>query len=347
MVTIICNSKAKLVDLSGLAVKVKSEEEMQMLFGKKKVNKQEVQQNQTEQQKPEEQQDVKDWMNKFGPDVRPGGVFMMQLLMKDKCTMPEKETMVQVLSKHLGEVENYGSLNIMASFAAKDYMSKFKDGSAPVQLMIGECDEFDSAKQIDDFKRSQMWDCGEDRDRILSECKYHVVANDMLGGGLPAQVRANMLMDYLDALLELYPQCEAVYFFNSGKLILANEIRNSNISGLNRFIRFAVNVRFFKIEGTKDYVIDTLGLSILFMEDQQYHFHDMDPNWVVNHAYNMASYRLESGSCFKNGDTIDGMADGMIVQNIQWKCRFEDAMIRPERGVIDVYMNEYAAGERN
>lgn len=250
------------------------------------------------------------------------------------------------MTKHLGEVESYGSVEATACFSAKKYIAQFKDKSVPVQLMICECDEFASAKQIDDFKRSQMWDCGESRDYILSECKYSVVANDMLGGGLPAQERANMDMDYLDALLELYPQCEAVYFFNSGKLIKADEIRNSNIRGLNRFIRYAVNVRFFRIEGTKDYVIDTLGLSLLYMEDQQYHFHDMDPNWVVNHAYNMASYRLESGDCFKDGDTIDGMADGLTVQNIQWKCHYEDAMIQPKRGVIDIYMNEYAAGKR-
>lgn len=320
-----------------------------MFFGKKRGTRQEDQREQQkpgEQQKPVEMQDAKEWLSKFDPKIRPGGVFMMQLLMKEKCPMPEKERMLQVLTKHLGEVESYGSRDVAASFCAKKYIAQFKDNSAPVQLMIGECDEFDSAKQIDDFTRRQMWDCGEDRERILSECRYSVVANDMLGGGLPARVRANMVMDYLDALLELYPECEAVYFFNSGKLIKAEEIRNSNVSGPDRFIRFAVNVRFFSIEGTKDYVVDTLGLSLLFMEDQQYHFHDMNPNWVVNHAYNMASYRLESGSSFKDGDTIDGMADGLIVQNIQWKCHYEDAMIKPERGVIDICMNEYAAGGR-
>ena len=40
-------------------------------------------------------------------------------------------------------------------------------------------------------------------------------------------------------------------------------------------------------------LIDTLGMNTLFLPDLQYHFHDMDPNWVVNHAYNVASYILE------------------------------------------------------
>ena len=138
-----------------------------------------------------------------------------------------------------------------------------------------------------------------------------------------------------------------IYFINSGKLILADEIRKKELTGLKRFIRFAVNVRFFNIMNTNDSVVDTLGLSLLFIEDIQYHFHDMDPNWVVNHAYNMASYLLEGDAPIKNGDTIDGIREGRIVQDIQWKCHFEDALIEPMRVVVDVCMGEYAAGGRH
>lgn len=278
--------------------------------------------------------------------VRPGGVFMMHLLMKEACAMPSQERMTEVLAKHLGSVEPVvGSQGVPIGYAAMNYIAEFKDGKLPVQLLISECGEFPTDK-IDDMQRSQMWDCQEDRDRILSECKYHVRANDMLGGGLKSKVRANMLMDYLEALLELYPSCEAVYFLNSGKLILADEIRKKEIEGTKRFIKYAVNVRFFNIQGTEDSVIDTLGLSLLYIEDIQYHFHGMDPNWVVNHAYNMASYLLDNDAPMKDGDTIDGIAEGRIVQNIQWKCHFEGALIKPDRAVLDVHMGEFAAGNR-
>ena len=40
---------------------------------------------------------------------------------------------------------------------------------------------------------------------------------------------------------------------------------------------FGVNVRFFNIEGTEDMLIDTVGMSTLFLPDLQYHFHGMDP----------------------------------------------------------------------
>lgn len=279
------------------------------------------------------------------PTIRPGGVFMVQLLMKEKCETPSNERLMEVLSKHLGKIEQFGDRKMMVNFAAHDYIAQFQDGKLPVSLMIGDCDRF-QPDRIDGFTRSQMWDCLNDRDRILSECKYQILATDTLGGGLPSRERANMLMDYLEALVELYPQCEAVYNFNSGKLILAEEIRKKEVTGLDRFIRFAVNARFFNIQGTADSIVDTLGLSLLYIEDLQYHFHGMDPNWVVNHAYNMASYLLCNDSPIKDGNTIDGIKEGRIVQDIQWKCQYEDALIQPARPVIDVCMGEYAAGGR-
>lgn len=299
----------------------------------------------TEEKQHYEQQFQQDLSQKADSQIRPGGVFMVQLLMKEKCEMPASERFTEILSKHLGKVEEYGDRKVYVNFVAQDYISEMKDASLPVTLMISDCEEFVQGS-IDAFRRSQMWDCMNDRDQILSECKYQVFANDMLGGGLPARKRANMLMDYLEALVELYPQCEAVYNVNSGKLIKADDIRKKEITGIDRFIRYAVNVRFFNVEGTEDSVVDTLGLSLLYIEDLQYHFHDMDPNWIVNHAYNLASYLLNNDNPMKDGDTIDGIRNGMIVQDIQWKCQYEDALIQPARVVMDVCMGDYAAGDR-
>lgn len=307
-----------------------------MFFKKNKKEKEEKKQEQANNQEPP----------KIDPSVRPGGVFMVQLFMKEQCEMPSNERLQEVLSKYLGRVEQIGDREIMVGFAAMDYIAQFKDGKqAPVQVTISSCDEFDES-QIDDFKRSQMWACMNDRDRILSECKYNVLATDMLGGALPPLVRANMLMDYLEALVELYPQCEAVYSLNSGKLILADEIRKKERTGAERFIKFIVNARFFNIQGTNDSIVDTLGLSLLYIEDLQYHFHDMDPNQVVAHAYNMADYLLNNNNPIKDGDTIDSIKDEAFVPDIQWKCHYENALVQPSRVVIDVNMGEYAAGAR-
>lgn len=287
------------------------------------------------------------------PTIRPGGVFMVQLLMKEKCEVPDTARMTEVLERHIGRVEaaepsgqTADTMKDMALFAALDHLGRFRDGKKlPVQVAVMPCDTFHPEK-IDDMRRSQMWDCLQDRDKLLSECGYCVFANDMLCGALPPLERADFDMDFLEALLELYPGCEAVYCLNSGKLVLADAIRNGEAEGPDRFIRYAVNARFFNISGTGDHIVDTLGLSLLYIEDLQYHFHGMDPNWVVNHAYNMASYILANDRPIKDGDTIDGVTDGRLDQSLQWQCHFEDAMVQPKRPVLDVHMNEFAAGNR-
>ena len=278
-------------------------------------------------------------------DPRPGGPYLIQMLFKEQVEMPDKEKMTAVMEKHIGSTECFCYDKKMAGFAAQEHIAEFKEGKCPVQLMVMKCDEF-KGKGFDAFPMSQMWDCQENRERIFRECKYQVVATDMLAAALLALERANLDADFLEALAELYPTCEAFYFQNCGKLFLAEDVRSHQIEGSDRFIRFGVNVRFFNIEGTEDMLIDTVGMSTLLLPDLQYHFHDMNPNWVVNHAYNVASYILEHDNPIQDGETIDGVADGQMCREIQWKCQYEDALIQPPREVLDICMGEYAAGRR-
>ncbi len=278
-------------------------------------------------------------------DSQPGGPFLMQLLFKEPVTMPDREQMSAAMERHIGSVECFCHDEKTAGFAALEHMAEFKDGKCPVQLMVTGCSDF-AGESFDPFLMSQMWDCQEDRERIFRECQYQVVAIDMLAAALPALERANLDMDFLDALAELYPTCEAFYFQNCGKLFLAEDVRSHQIEGADRFIRFGVNARFFNIEGTEDMLIDTVGMSTLFLPDLQYHFHGMDPNWVVNHAYNVASYLLENDNPIESGETIDGVKNGEMSREIQWKCEYEEALVQPPRGVLDIHMGAYASGRR-
>ena len=144
----------------------------------------------------------------------------------------------------------------------------------------------------------------------------------------------------------MYPKCKAVDFRSSGKLFTAKAIREHNIPVESRFIYFAVNVRFFNIQGTEDMIVDSLGMNTLSMPDLQYHFHGMNPNWIVNHAYTVLSYIFDNENPIKSGDPIDSVVEGNISMEVMWKCEYEVALIGPEREVIDIYMNEYAAGTR-
>lgn len=84
------------------------------------------------------------------------------------------------------------------------------------------------------------------------------------------------------------------------------------------FLSMYVNVRF-NIQNSKNHIIDSLGLFALGLPDVQVHFHDKEPNALVNHVYNIASYQLANDVPIKNGETID---------------------------VLDICPGEYAAGNR-
>ena len=281
--------------------------------------------------------------DKKGP--QPGGPYLIQMLFKEPVEMPDKEKMTAVIEKHIGSTECFCYDKKMAGFAAQEHIAEFKDGKCPVQLMVMGCNKF-KGKGFDAFLMSQMWDCQESRDRILEECRYSMLATDFLARGLSSLERANLEMDYLEALAELFLSCEAFFFSGSGKLFEAEEIRGNQIEGPDRFIRYAVNVRFFTIQGSDDMQVDTLGMNTLFLPDLQYHFRGLDPNWIVNHAYNVASYLLTSGNEIDSGETIDGIKDGDMDRSIQWKCQYEDALIQPKRPVLDINTGEYAAGNR-
>ena len=274
-----------------------------------------------------------------------GGIFIVKLLFKAPVTMPAREQMEAVMQKRLGDAEcfSYDSDTAVAQFAATRYRAEFKDGTYPPMLMIAPA-AFDG-NTIDDFTKSQMWDCGEDKDAILSGCRYALIGTDMLAAALPALERAELDMDFTEALVELFPDCTAVYFENSGKLFTAETIRNHTLPRENRFIQFAVNARFFTIQGGEDMLVDTLGMSLLFLPDLQYHFHGLDPNRIVNHAYNTAFYLLINDNPIETGDTIGGIPDGSA-QPERWICRYEESLIQPVREVLDIDTGAYAAGNR-
>ena len=56
--------------------------------------------------------------------------------------------------------------------------------------------------------------------------------------------------------------------------------------------------------------------------------------------------RMRRANPIEDGETIDGVADGQMCREIQWKCQYEDALIQPPRGVLDINMGNYASGGR-
>ena len=52
----------------------------------------------------------------------------------------------------------------------------------------------------------------------------------------------------------------------------------------DKFIYLCVNVRFFNIQNTEDKLVDTLGLYAIGLPDVQYHFRNLNPDYIVGHA---------------------------------------------------------------
>jgi len=266
--------------------------------------------------------------------------------MPKQCDMPDRDTMIEIFTKHLGPVDCFDHRRESAGFAPQNYKVHYEDTDADISptLMVTDCEKIDKPV-LDDFERSQVWDC-PNVDELLTECQYRVFATDMLASGLEAKERADMLVKYVDALLELYPSCKAVVFGPSRKFLSRESIENHSDKAVTRFIYYAVNVRYFSIQGTNDMMVDSVGMSTLFLPDLQYHFHGVDPNHVVFHAYNVLNYIFEHCNIIGDGETIAGLQNGEMNQDIQWKVQYEDSLSHPVREVLDINMREYASGTR-
>lgn len=270
-------------------------------------------------------------------------VFQMWLLFDHEPVRPDAEVLKADLESKCGKATVISSSTELTSFGVKRYMSHFKEGSLPAQVILGNIMPF-RQEDISQAERAQIREV-ENRDEFLSKCTHKVLAADMMAA-LDTEHRTKLLMDWLEVTVNIFPDCKAVWIPSGGKLVPADLIRSRQVDRADRFICYCVNARFFSIQDSKEMLVDTHGMCAVGLPDVQCHFHTLDPNNIVNYIYNIASFIYQSGQQIKDGDTIDGLNGDMIDENIQWTCRYEDAMTEPMRPVVDICPGEYAAGAR-
>lgn len=273
-------------------------------------------------------------------------LFQIWLLFKNKQLRPSTKTVEQALQKTFGKVTMVADTNqTLTTFALDDYMVVYKDGKMPAQVLLANFVPFEK-DDITQIQRTQLWDCA-DPDALLNDCKYKLMISDFIAAGLPYQRRCAMLTNWLKTALDLFPDCFAIWVPSSGKVLTREQVLQNPYHEEDEFICYGVNVRFFYVQGTDDMIVDTLGLYAIGLPDIQYHFHSLDPNMIVNHAYQTAIYLYENEAPIKSGETIDGISkDGRIDHSIQWKCQYENALIQPARTVMDICITGHAAGMR-
>lgn len=276
-------------------------------------------------------------------------MLIANLLFREKPAQADVSAVKAAAEKLMGEISSISDKPEYQMFSVPKYKAVFKDTpqGVPVTANFGAPREF-SSKRIDELKRSQFWDY-PDGDKAIDEFKYCVDVFGMFSAALHYREQAEFFLDMIDAALQNYPSCEGIYVFASGKLTTPEEFTQSKHYDLaGRFIRLAVNARFFTISNSKDMVVDTIGFHAFGGADVQLHFHDMDPNHAVEYVYNVASYQFNNEFSVKSGDTIDGINEnGRIVQDLQWRAQYEDSLIQPVRAVLDINCGKYAAGDRN
>lgn len=274
-------------------------------------------------------------------------LLMAQLLFDELPETASPDALKVALEADVGQVENISDKPDMPMFSCANFVGEFKGGDkVPVLAnFLAPC-EFKT--EIDELKRSQFWDVKNGAE-IIDSTKYCVNIFAMLSGGLHYKQQAELLLAQVGAALKCYPTCKAIYVLSSGKLTTPEQFEDCKRFDLSgRFIRLAVNARFFNISGTDDMIVDTLGFYTFGAADVQVHFHGLVPNHVVNYVYNIASYQFDAEFPVKSGDTLDSIgADGSMQWEPQWHAQYENSLIQPVRTVLDVNCGEYAAGNRN
>ncbi|MDR0480608.1 MAG: DUF4261 domain-containing protein [Gallionellaceae bacterium] len=274
---------------------------------------------------------------------------MMALLFEKKVELPPSKAFYEKLKQRGYETnaEWESSDAEMRLFYLPQYTVDFTDAKGvPYQLMLTSCSQVEKPRG-DALVRSQFWQTPNGAE-LLDASPWQIFISDFMSSTHPAKVRAQIVSDWLEIALELFPDCKAVWFEGSQNVMTAESLRDNPYQGINRIFHGAVNARFFRVDGTEDMVVDTLGLHVFGVPDVQLHFHDLDPNHVVRLATNIGIYQLENDAPIKDGETIDGMdADGDYQPNTRWHCQHEVSLIAPKREVLDINAGEFAAGKRN
>ncbi|MBP3792611.1 MAG: DUF4261 domain-containing protein [Ruminococcus sp.] len=282
-------------------------------------------------------------------------IMMIQLLFRSKPASPSVKQMRNALVKRSGDLgdlpcaqpskESSGDMFMFPLPEHKVVLQDRPDG-VPVMAAFLAADQ-ESGIQLDDMKRSQLWDA-ENALEIINECRYTILVNTMLGAALAYKEQAEILLSQVDAALECYPDCIGIYAPQSGKLITPEMFEAyKEFTPAERFIHTFVNARFFNVTDSNEMIVDTLGFYVFGGADIQIHFKNMDPNKVVNYVYNISSYQFDNDFPIVSGDTIDSIDQaGKMCADIQWSVQYEDSLVQPTRIVLDINCGEYAGGNR-
>jgi hypothetical protein len=206
--------------------------------------------------------------------------------------------------------------------------------TVPVMSVLMTADDDDQLTDPDRIELSQTWEFPQAQ-AVLGRCQSALTVGEMFGRPYPPAQRLEAFSASVLAVCRLTGPA-AAWWPTAGQLLPPPSPASPPLMGL-------LNVRLFRVEGSaSDVVMDTLGLQVFGLPDLQCHCHDIELPRLATYLRNAASYVFERGDVIRDGDTIEGIEPGE-----KWQCLQEEALIPPDRLVIDLDPGDgYAAGER-
>lgn len=186
----------------------------------------------------------------------------------------------------------------------------------------------------------QSWRCREAAE-VLASSLHTLLVTELMAQQLPPVERLRLFHGVLQAAVEQTQPLALVWRHSQQVIRTADYLESVGDEPVLR--PGTLNVRFFNIAETDgDMLMDTRGLAELDLPDLQCHFRGLDPNGLSRVLFNTAIYLVEQGPVIESGHTIQGIEPGS-----KWSCQEEDALIGPERTVLDLNPGPpFAAGDR-
>ncbi|MBK9143398.1 MAG: DUF4261 domain-containing protein [Candidatus Melainabacteria bacterium] len=218
---------------------------------------------------------------------------------------------------------------------------EFEAATVPLQTTIIETEARGEPRHYAE-SIEQSWNC-EDAEERISSCIQTVLVSEMMAYPLDAPTRLRLFHGVLQALIETSNPHTMVFLHSQQVIDPRLYMEDCGLDPLQR--RGSLNVRFYRVGNGEegDMLMDTRGLDDIGLHDLQCHYRGLPPNEVARLLFNIAVYLVENGPVIDSGNTVEGIQPGS-----KWLCQFEEAIVAPERTVLDINPGSpYAAGGRS
>lgn len=265
--------------------------------------------------------------------------YSVELYMKEQPTILENK-LLENIKKYCGNAKIVSSQDNNITIAFMDYILEYKNGSAPVGIVITKINQ---KPQIEKLKKSLGQSIGFENEQAIEKCNFRILVTDVMAIGLEYTKRVELFQKAIYAIVELMP-IEGIHFPITEQVISREAYLENNPLNDDYDLLFGIlNVRLFKIPSKEEeYLMDTIGLSAIGLCDLQCHFKNLDPDPISNILYSYGYYFFDNSNELDNIDTVEG-----ISKNDKWKCQHEISLAEPKRIVLDINPgNAFSGGGR-